>query len=158
MQQFQWFYWVAVHIRKLVHLNKVIRISHDWSGEQRGGAWKGARPTHWGAKPSQSECVFPNKRALLQNNILLRFIICPGGWSQTLHRWRSRMCRSWAGVVTRGLRLWGRLDVLPNPLKLCWRRLMVEKSTLNYLATALLDSQHANCTLPQNICGYQESR
>ncbi len=27
------------------------------------------------------------------------------------------MWRSWAGVVTRGLRLWGRLDVLPNSLK-----------------------------------------
>ncbi len=32
-------------------------------------------------------------------------------------RWRCWMWRSWAGVVTRGLRLWGRLDVLPNSLK-----------------------------------------
>ncbi len=31
-------------------------------------------------------------------------------------RWRCWMWRSWAGVVTRGLRLWGRLDVLPNSL------------------------------------------
>ncbi len=29
-------------------------------------------------------------------------------------RWRCWMWRSWAGVVTRGLWLWGRLDVLPN--------------------------------------------
>ncbi len=29
-------------------------------------------------------------------------------------RWRCWMWRSWAGVVTRGLRLWGRLDVLPD--------------------------------------------
>ncbi len=37
-------------------------------------------------------------------------------------RWRCWMWRSWAGVVTRGLRLWGRLDVLPNSLKHLWRR------------------------------------
>uniref|UniRef100_A0A8C8FCN7 CCHC-type domain-containing protein n=1 Tax=Oncorhynchus tshawytscha TaxID=74940 RepID=A0A8C8FCN7_ONCTS len=36
----------------------------------------GARPTHWGARPSQSELVFPHIRALLQTEILLRFI----GW------------------------------------------------------------------------------
>ncbi len=41
-------------------------------------------------------------------------------------RWRCWMWRSWAGVVTRGLRLWGWLDVLPNSLKRLWRRLMVE--------------------------------
>ncbi len=46
-------------------------------------------------------------------------------------RWRCWMWRSWAGVVTRGLRLWGRLDVLPNSLKRLWRRLMVEKWTFN---------------------------
>ncbi len=40
-------------------------------------------------------------------------------------RWRCWIRRSWAGVVTRGLRLWGRLDVLPNSLKRLWRRLMV---------------------------------
>ncbi len=46
-------------------------------------------------------------------------------------RWRCWMWRSWAGVVTRGLRLWGRLDVLPNSLKRLWRRLMVEKWIFN---------------------------
>ncbi len=35
-------------------------------------------------------------------------------------RWRCWMWRSWAGVVTRGLRLRGRLDVLPNSLKRLW--------------------------------------
>ncbi len=44
-----------------------------------------------------------------------------------------------AGVVTRGLRLWSRLDVLPNSLKHLWRRLMVEKLTFNSRATALVD-------------------
>ncbi len=48
------------------------------------------------------------------------------------------MWRSWAGVVTRGLRLWGRVDVLPNSLKRLWRRLIVDKWTLNSRATALV--------------------
>ena len=61
------------------------------------------------------------------------FISCPGGSC------RSRMWRSWTDLVTRGLRLWGRLDVLPNSLKRHCRRLMVEKLTLNYLSTALVD-------------------
>ncbi len=54
--------------------------------------------------------------------------------------WRGRcwMWRSWASVVTRGLRLWGRLDVLPNSLKRLWRWLMVEKWTFNSWATALV--------------------
>ncbi|XP_071224833.1 probable acyl-CoA dehydrogenase 6 isoform X2 [Salvelinus alpinus] len=46
-------------------------ISHDWAGAQ---PWMGLgehRLTHWGARPSQSECVFPHKRALLQTEILL---------------------------------------------------------------------------------------
>ncbi len=54
-------------------------------------------------------------------------------------RWRCWMWRSWAGVVTHGLQLWGRLDVLPNSLKRLWRRLMVEKWTFNSRATALVD-------------------
>ncbi len=58
-------------------------------------------------------------------------------------RWRCWMWRSWVGVVTRGLRLWGRLNVRSNSLK----RLMVEKLTFNSRATI----QHANCTLPQNL-------
>ncbi len=54
-------------------------------------------------------------------------------------RWRCWMWWSLAGVVTHGLRLWDRLDVLPNSLKRFWRRLMVEKWTLNSRATALVD-------------------
>ncbi len=57
-----------------------------------------------------------------------------GSW-----RWRCWMWRSWAGVVTHGLQLWGRLDVLPNSLKCLWRWLMVEKLTFNSQATALVE-------------------
>ncbi len=73
-------------------------------------------------------------------------------------RWRCWMWRSWAGVVTRGLRLWGRLDVLPNSLKRLWRRLMVEKLTFNSRATALVEipavSMPIACSLKTcDICG-----
>ncbi len=54
-------------------------------------------------------------------------------------RWRCWMWRSWADVVTRSLRKWGRLDVLPNSLKCLWRRLMVEKCKFNSWATVLVD-------------------
>ncbi len=54
-------------------------------------------------------------------------------------RWRCWMWRFWAGVVTHGLRLWGRLDVLPNSLKYLWKQLMVDKWTFNSQATALVD-------------------
>ncbi len=55
--------------------------------------------------------------------------------------WRGRywMWRSWAGVVTCGLRLWGRLDLLPKSLKCLRRWLMVDKRTFNSQATALVD-------------------
>ena len=43
-----------------------------------------ARPTHWGARPSQSELGFAHKRAFLQTEILLSFISCPAGWAQTI--------------------------------------------------------------------------
>ncbi len=78
---------------------------------------------------------------------------CPGGWSGRSWRCRCWMWRSWAGVATRGLWLWSHLDVLPKFLKRLWRRLMVEKLTFNSRATAFGDScsQHANCTLPQNL-------
>ncbi len=73
-------------------------------------------------------------------------------------RWRCWMWRSWAGVVTHGLRLWGRLDVLPNSLKRLWRRLMVEKLTFNSRATALVDIPAVSMPIARSlktcdICG-----
>ncbi len=53
-------------------------------------------------------------------------------------RWRCWMWRSWAGVVTHGLRLCDRLDILPNSLK--------RNSSGGHYC-----SQHANCTFPQNL-------
>ncbi len=77
---------------------------------------------------------------------------CPGlrrSW-----RWRCWMWRSWAGVVTRGLRLWGRLNVLPNSLKRLWRWLMVEKRTLNSQATALLDITAVSMPIARSLKTY----
>ncbi len=73
-------------------------------------------------------------------------------------RWRYWMWRSWAGVVTRGVRLWGRLDVLPNYLKCLWRRLMVDKLTFISRATALVNIPAVSMTTARSlktcdICG-----
>ncbi len=72
-------------------------------------------------------------------------------WSR---RWRCWMWRSWAGVVTRGLRL----DVLQNSLKRLWRRLMVEKLTFNSRTTALVDIPAVSMAIARSlkthdICG-----
>jgi hypothetical protein len=66
-----------------------------------------------------------------------KFFGCANPQFHQLSRWRisdehageeAVMWRSWL-LVTRGLQLWGRLDILPNSLKLHWRLLMVEKLT-----------------------------
>ncbi len=54
---------------------------------------------------------------------LCKPIVAAAVWVAGLRRswrWRCWIRRSWAGVVTRGLRLWGWLDVLPNSLKRLW--------------------------------------
>ena len=56
--------------------------------------------------------------------------------------WRARPSQLewfWAGMVTCGKRLWGRLNILPNSIKWRWRQLTAEKLTFNYLATVLVD-------------------
>ncbi len=63
-----------------------------------------------------------------------------------------------AGCGGPGLRLWGRLDVLPNSLKRLWRQLMVEKWTFNSQATALVDIPAVSMPIARslktcNICG-----
>ncbi len=64
------------------------------------------------------------------------------------------MWRSWAGVVTRGLRLWGRLDLLQDSLKCLWRRLMVEKWTVNSWATALVDIPAVSMPITRSLKTY----
>ncbi len=69
-------------------------------------------------------------------------------------RWRCWMWRSWAGVVTCGLRLWDRLDVLPNSLKRLWRPIMVEKWTFNSRATALVDIPAVSMLIAHSLKTY----
>ncbi len=76
---------------------------------------------------------------------------CPGAGLRRSWRWRCWMCRSWAGVVTHGLRLWGRLDVQPNSVKCLWRWLMVEQLTLNSWATALVDIPALNMPIAHSL-------
>ncbi len=80
---------------------------------------------------------------------------CPGGWSQTILdvKMLDVEVLGWCG-----LRLWGRLDVLPNYLKRLWRWLMVEKWLLNSWATALVDIPAVSMPIARslkicNICG-----
>ncbi len=57
-------------------------------------------------------------------------------------------------VVTHGLRLWGRLDVLPNSLKRLWWRLMEEKWTFNSRATALVDIPAVSMPITHSLKSY----
>ena len=56
-----------------------------------------------------------------------------GFWQfvQKFFGYANRLWRSWAGMVTRGLWLWGWLDLLLNCLKHLWRWLIVDNWTLN---------------------------
>ncbi len=67
-------------------------------------------------------------------------------------RWRCWIWRSWAGVVTRGLRLWGQLDVLPNSLKYLWRWLMVDKWSFSSWATGLVDIPAVSMPIARLCC------
>ncbi len=91
--------------------------------------------------------------SLCRNSLVMQTDCCSSCPVADLRRsWRRRcwMWRSWPGEITRGLRLWGRLHVLPNSLKRLWRRLMVEKWTFNSQPTALVDIP-AVSMLPQNF-------
>ena len=88
--------------------------------------------THWGARPSQSEWVFPHKRALLDRN--------------TIENPVRQMWRSWAGMVTRGL--WLR----PGGCTAKFSKMtLVEKLTFSYLATALLDIPAVSMPIAHSI-------
>ena len=88
MQQFQWFYWVTVYIRKYVNSNKLgpnLWISHEWAGPQPWVGLVGHRPTHLWARTSQSEWVFPHKRTILQTRSTPQFQLSGWlVWSQTI--------------------------------------------------------------------------
>ena len=158
MQQFKRFYWVTVHTWKSANWNTFIRPwSMDFTLLGRGAAM---RPLHLGARPSPIRIYFPPQNGLYyrQKYFSVSSAVRVAGHRRS-RRWRKWMSRSWAGVVTLGLQLCGRLDILPNSLKLIWRRLMVEKLTLNYLETALVDIPAVSMPIARSlkswdICGH----
>ncbi len=81
--------------------------------------------------------------SLCRNSLLIQTDCCsscPGGWPQTILEVKMLDVDvlGWCGYTV-VCDLWGWLDVLPNSLKLLWRWCMVEKWTLNSLATAQVD-------------------
>ena len=104
--------------------------SHGWALFSSG--WALAHPG-WGARHSQSEWGgFPTKGLYYRQNYSS---VSSGGWFQ-----------SW-----RGYTLWCQLDILPKPLKWRWRQFMVEKWTLNSLATALVDIPAVSMTIAHSV-------
>ncbi len=79
--------------------------------------------------------------SLCRYSLVMKTDCCssPGGWSQTILEVKMLDVEvlgwcgyTWSAVVRP-------LDILPISLKRLWRRLMVEKLTLNSQATALVD-------------------
>ena len=118
----------------------------------RGATMDGPGKAQAHALGSQAQPIrmifFPHKRALLQREILLSFISCAGGWSQTIPQVKK-----------------------PNVEVLGWRGYEADRHTAKLSKTTLEPvygreinitlsgnipggqscSQHANCTLPQNL-------
>jgi hypothetical protein len=96
---------------KVEHLHT--EVGHD--AELQSGLYPGEDGEHADKVP----CVgFWQKCFACANTVSSALQVVGIRWS---HRWRSRMWRFWASVVTCGLRLWGRLYILPNSLKQCCR-------------------------------------
>ena len=116
--------------------------------------WLGIGPPTWEPGPANLNFFSHTKGLCYRQKYSSESPLAPLWWPR---RWGSR--RAWLnGVVKHGLRLWGRLDVLPNSLNQCWRWLMVERLTFNYLATALVEIPAVSIPIARSlktwdICG-----
>ena len=103
-------------------------------GRSHGWTWERIGPPTWEPGPA-NQMTFPHKRALLQTEILLNFISCPGGWSHTIPQVKKSDVEvlggcgyAWSAVVR----------PVGHTAKFS-KMTYVEKLTLHYLATALVD-------------------
>jgi hypothetical protein len=119
-----------------------------WSGLRRPTAVR-LRPC-WGWRASRWASLRRFLTVLAEILWLCKPTVSSAGLRRS-HRGRSWMWRSWAVMVTHGLRMWGRLDVVPNSLKQHWRLLMLEKWTLHSLATALVDIPAVGMPIARSI-------
>jgi hypothetical protein len=103
----------------------------DFTSLRSVWAWEGIGPP---------TAVFPDKRALLQTEILPRFINCPGGWSQTIPQVKKPDMEvlGWRGYT------W---SMIVRP------KTMLEAASSKAISIKFSGGhsscQHANCTLPQ---------
>ena len=141
-----WHVWVCRPWKKCVAVR--CHAEETWGD---GGGWV-ARQWTSGTRHGISAFKFP----LIQCNS----VRCPS--LMPAHNPTATMGHSVHNVDiskrhTRGLRLRGRLDVLPNSQKWYGRMLMVDKLTLNSLATALVDilavSMQTALSKTWEICG-----
>ena len=102
--------------------------------------WVGARLIHWGARPSQSEWLFPHKKALLQTKILLGFISCLGSWSRTIPQVKK------PDVVVKPVGRTAKFSKITFD-SAYGREMNLQFS--GYSSGGHSCSQHANCMLPQ---------
>ena len=103
-------------------------------GRSHGWTWAGIGPPTWDTGPANQNEFFLTKGSLLQTEILLSFISCPGGWSPQVKKPDVEFL-GWCGytrsAVVRPVGCTAKFSKTTE--------LMVETLTLNYLATALED-------------------
>ena len=116
-----------------ISAGKLIAIGWDWLPKRVAYAIPG--PPTWEPGQANQMYFFPTKGIHYKQKYSSVLSAVQVTGLRRSHRWRRWMWSSWAGMVTRDLLLWGRLDVLTNSVKRRWRWLMVE----NYLATPLVD-------------------
>jgi hypothetical protein len=118
-------------------------LSHGWAGEGIG------LPAGEPGPPTHNE-FFPTK-GLYYRQILLSFVSCLGGWSQTIPPVKKLDVLDWRGPM------WSSVVKpvgLPSSLKRHWevaysREMNIE--LYGIISGGHCCSQHANCTLPLNL-------